>query len=71
MRINEGSPEIRLRRGRVLLDRAGEPVMPEAQGRILEPGRALSLFEEEVSRASIRVTCAFQYACWTDGSTYL
>lgn len=64
-------PDIRLRRGRVLLDDGGEPAIPQSRGRILEPGRPLELFEEEVPRAGVRVTRAFQIARWTDGSTHL
>jgi hypothetical protein len=60
---NQGT--IRLRRG------AQEPVAPTAQGRILEPGRPLSLYEEEVPRAGARVTRAYQYARWHDGSMHV
>lgn len=71
VRIDATRPDIRLRRGRVLLDRGGQPVAPSALGRVLEPGTPLSLFEEEVPRAGARITRAWQYARWVDGSTHL
>lgn len=71
VRIDPARPDIRLQRGRVLLDRDGEPVAPGALGRVLEPGAPLSLFEEEVPRAGARVTRAWQYARWADGATHL
>lgn len=58
----------RLRRG-ALPDAHGQPIRPH--GRILEPERPLALHEEEVPRAGARVTRAFQYARWIDGSTHL
>ena len=39
--------------------------------RILEPERALSLFSEEVPREGARITRAYQYARWIDGSSHL
>jgi hypothetical protein len=71
VRIDPARPDVRLRRGRVLLDRNGQPTTPSALGRVLEPGAPLSLFEEEVPRAGARVTRAWQYARWTDGTTHL
>ena len=71
VRIDPARPDIRLQRGRVLLDRDGQPVAPGALGRVLEPGAPLSLFEEEVPRAGARVTRAWQYARWVDGTTHL
>ncbi|MBL8527382.1 MAG: hypothetical protein JNL68_06830, partial [Burkholderiales bacterium] len=71
VRIDPARPDIRLRRGRVLLDRDGQPVTPGALGRVLEPATPLSLYEEEVPRAGARVTRAWQYARWVDGSTHL
>ena len=71
VRIDPARPDIRLRRGRVLLDRDGQPTTPAALGRVLEPRTQLNLFEEEVPRAGARVTCAFQYARWVDGTTHL
>lgn len=43
----------------------------EPQGRVLEPARALLLHDEEVLREGARVTRAYQYARWIDGSTHL
>ena len=40
-------------------------------GVLLEPGRDLRLFDEEVPRAGAHVTRAFQHARWIDGSTHL
>lgn len=58
----------RLRRA-AMPDKAGRPIRP--LGRTLEPERPLALHEEEVPRAGARVTRAFQYARWSDGSTHL
>jgi hypothetical protein len=71
VRIDAARPDIRLRRGRVLLDRDGQPTTPSALGRVLEPGTQLSLYEEEVPRAGVRIARAWQYARWVDGSTHL
>lgn len=61
---------LRLRRGAVLkMD--GTQGRIEAQGRILEPGKPLALFDEEVPRAGIRVTRTYQFTRWTDGSSHL
>jgi hypothetical protein len=59
----------RLRRGAVLDADSREAIKP--LGRILEPQRALTVNEEEVPRAGIRVTRAYQYARWIDGSAHL
>jgi hypothetical protein len=67
-RVDERS--IRLRRGTVMQpDGSPAPIRPK--GRILEPDRALGLFEEEVSRAGVRITRAYQYARWIDGTSHL
>lgn len=71
VKVDKNRPDIRLRRGRLLADRSGEPVAPEPQGRLPEPGRQLDLFEEEVPCSGVRVTRAYQYTRWTDGSTHL
>lgn len=71
VRIDPSRPDIRLCRGRVLLDRDGEPRTPGALGRVLEPATPLRLFEEEVPRAGARVTRAWQYARWVDGTAHL
>jgi hypothetical protein len=64
-RIKPDAPGIRLRRARLLLNDT------EIRGTILEPGEALSLFEEEVPRAGVRVTRSYQYTRWIDGSRHL
>jgi hypothetical protein len=43
----------------------------EPQGLVLEPHRELLLQDEEVGREGARVTRAYQYARWLDGSTHL
>ena len=65
------SPAVRLVRGRVLLEGEDGPTAPAPLGRLLEPGRPLRLFEEEVGRSGQRLTRADQYARWTDGSRHL
>jgi len=64
-------PDIRLVRGRVLLENATAAVAPVPLGRLLEPGRPLRIFEEEVPRAGARVSRSYQYARWSDGSAHL
>jgi hypothetical protein len=63
---SDGLRSIRLDRGSMVTD-AGEPVLP--LGRILEPERALSIFEEEVPRSGALVTRAWQVARTPDGRT--
>ena len=71
-RIDPSKPDIRLRRGKVLLDQHDTPAFSRPLGRILEPERQdLSLFEEEVPRSGLRLVRQFQYARWLDGSTFL
>jgi hypothetical protein len=70
-RQDPDGPDIRLVRGRVLLQGSSAPVSPPPLGRLLEPDRPLRLFEEEVTRAGARVTRAYQYVRWTDGSSHL
>ena len=43
----------------------------QPQGLVLEPNRDLLLHDEEVPREGARVTRAYQYARWVDGSTHL
>ena len=72
VQTEDGSRAIRLLRGampRLQPDGTQAPSLP--QGRILEPDRDLRLYEEEVARAGARVTRAYQYARWIDGSTHL
>ena len=61
---------LRLRRGAVLKTDGTQGTI-EAQGRILESGHALSLFDEEVPREGVRVTRSYQFTRWTDGSSHL
>jgi hypothetical protein len=58
-----------LRRGRLLRSLDEPPEVPK--GRILEPEQPLRMHEEEVPRAGMRVTRAWQLARWHDGSTWL
>jgi hypothetical protein len=63
---------IRLKRGvlpRLESDGLGGTFKP--QGLLLEPERELLLHDEEVPREGARVTRAYQYARWVDGSTHL
>jgi len=62
---------VRLRRARLLSSNGGGTELPVPQGRILQPGAPLSLFEEEVPRSGARVTRSWQYARWLDGSTHV
>ncbi|MEP6889863.1 MAG: hypothetical protein ABI955_04105 [Nitrospirota bacterium] len=69
--VQDGA-SIRLKRGVIPEIEAGEVGrLLEPLGRILEPGRELLLQDEEVPREGVRVTRAYQYARWIDGSTYL
>jgi hypothetical protein len=69
--VQEGT-SVRLKRGVIPEIESGElGRLLEPLGRILEPGRELLLHEEEVPREGVRVTCAYQYTRWIDGSTYL
>jgi hypothetical protein len=61
-----GLRAIRLDRG-VMVDPSGTTFPP--LGRILEPERQLSLFEEEVPRAGLQVDRAWQVARTADGSS--
>jgi len=60
------SQQMRLVRGTVAGPGEGRPL-----GRILQPEAPLAMQEEEVPRAGARVTRAFQYARWVDGSAHL
>lgn len=72
VRIDPNQPAVKLRRAAALLDEGGAPGFSRPRGRILEPDRPdFSLFEEEVPRSGARVTRAYQYARWVDGSTVL
>ena len=71
VRIKAGASDIRLRRGRVLIDDADELAFTDTKGRVLEPGTELSLYEEEIPSSGSRITRSHQYARWINGSTYL
>jgi hypothetical protein len=64
--------ELRLQRGAVLKTDGSQEIV-HAMGRILTPapGRALQLYEEEVPREGVRLTRAYQYTRWCDGSSHL
>ncbi len=59
----------RLARGAMRDPDGGAPVTP--RGRILEPGRPLELYEEEVTRVGARVTRVWTLGRGPDGSTHL
>jgi hypothetical protein len=60
---------VQLRRGALPGSQPGSAIQP--LGRILDPGQALTLRDEEVPREGARVTRSYQYARWSDGSTHL
>jgi hypothetical protein len=62
---------LRLRRASLLRGGPAELMEPEPLGRILLPGQALEVHEEEVPRAGARVTRNFQSARAADGSTHV
>ncbi|HET6318035.1 MAG TPA: hypothetical protein VFG86_16395 [Chloroflexota bacterium] len=64
---NESS--IRLQRG--ALARPGPQGPARPQGRIMSADGPLLLFDEEVPRSGARITAAYQYARWIDGSTHI
>lgn len=59
----------RLRRGAVLQP-DGTQQVHEARGRILNPGGALLMHDEEVPREGVHVSRHLQLARWIDGSTW-
>ena len=64
----EGSPEVVLRRGRMLAwDELDEQALVGAQGRLLTPERPFRLHEEEIPRTGVEVTRAWQLARGADG----
>jgi hypothetical protein len=68
----QAGTSMRLQRGALPnLGTAGVTGVLKPQGRVLEPGRDLLLHDEEVPREGARVTRAYQYARWIDGSTHL
>ncbi|HEY2711843.1 MAG TPA: hypothetical protein VGI60_04955 [Chthoniobacterales bacterium] len=68
-RYGVDEPAMILRRGLTLLP-SGE-IGPGALGRVLDPTRALLIFEEEVPNGSTVVSRHWQLARWLDGSTWL
>jgi hypothetical protein len=60
---------IRLQRG--ALARPGPEGPAGPQGRIMSTPGPLLLFDEEVPRSGARVSAAYQYARWIDGSTHV
>ena len=69
--VRDGSA-MRLKRGALpRLEPDGLINTFEPQGMVLEPGHELLLHDEEVAREGARVTRAYQYARWVDGSTHL
>jgi hypothetical protein len=60
---------IRLQRG--ALARPGPQGPARPQGRIMSTPGPLLLFDEEVPRSGARVSAAYQYARWSDGSTHV
>lgn len=69
-------PEQEAINGRIRLRRGAMPTgsgtgRVDARGRILEPGGELLLNEEEAPREGARITRAYQYARWADGSTHV
>jgi hypothetical protein len=59
---------LRLRRGVIP---GPDGILSEAKGKLLSAGTPLAIHDEEVTRAGARVTRAWQYARWTDGSGHL
>ena len=69
--VQQGS-SIRLKRGALPeFEASGTVGVLDVRGRVLEPGRDLLLHDEEVPREGARVSRAYQYARWIDGSTHL
>ncbi len=69
VRPDPAKPNVVLRRGRVLLDVDGVPVVPPALGRVLDAGQPLDVREEEVPRSGIHVTRHHQLGRWIGGTT--
>jgi hypothetical protein len=59
----------RLKRGAVLQP-DGSQIVHRAQGKVLNAGGDLLLYDEEIPREGIRVTRHYQMARWIDGSTW-
>jgi hypothetical protein len=70
-RISDGSPEVRLRRGRMHGWDEIDVGLRGAKGRIIGMARALHIREEEVPRGGVVVTRGWQRARAADGSVHL
>lgn len=68
---NSGLGTIRLRRGQMFRQGVENTSPTGPLGEILDPGKKLILFEEEIPRAGIKVSRIFQYTRWIDGSSHL
>jgi hypothetical protein len=60
----------RLKRGAVLQPDGSQKVH-HAEGRVLNRGAELLLYDEEIPREGVRVTRHYQMARWIDGSTFV
>jgi len=69
VKLGKSGSAMILRRGRSLLSNGD--LSPAALGRILDPGRKLLVYEEEVPKGGVSVTRRWQLARWLDGSTWL
>jgi hypothetical protein len=69
LRQDEGTIVSRLKRGAVLQPDGSQKVH-HAQGRVLNRGGELLMYDEEVPREGVRVTRHYQMARWIDGSTW-
>ena len=68
LKLDEDKIVSRLKRGAVLQPDGSQKVH-HAQGRVLNRGGELLLYDEEVPREGVRVTRHYQMARWIDGST--
>jgi hypothetical protein len=69
--LDRDTNAVRLRRGAMLQPGASGGTELRPMGVLLEPGRDLRLFDEEVPRAGAHVTRSFQHARWVDGSPHM
>jgi hypothetical protein len=69
VKLRKSDSAMILRRGRSLMPDGA--LSPPALGRILDPGRKLLVYEEEVPKSGVSVTRRWQLARWLDGSTWL
>lgn len=75
VRLPGTSRSIRLRRGQMLRPNSGDDAISglasRPMGRIIGGDEPLLLYDEQIPRAGVRFTRAFQYARWSDGSAHL